>query len=243
MVNSFTPTWFTTYLKTYSEAFTQGELAFITRQAPQPTYRAVLDLCCGNGRLALPLAALGYTVVGVERDGAMVADATARAIDHAQFIQADMRDLATVPGTFDVVLNMWHSFGYFDADTNTAILRQVVEKLNPHGRFILDIYNRAWFDQHQGVETLERDGRQITTTRSMQGDRLSVRIDYGADLTPEVFDWQLYTPEEICALAKQSGLRPLVRCAWADESRAITSSDARMQFVFEKVYTHPIAHG
>lgn len=234
MVNSFTPTWFDTYLKTYSETFTQSELAFITRQAPLAAYRTVLDLCCGNGRLALPLAALGYTVVGVERDNAMVAEATARANGAARFIQADMRDLAAAPGPFDVVLNMWHSFGYFDADTNAAVVRQIADALNPHGRFILDIYNREWFEQHQGADTIERDGCQITTTRSMQGDRLIVRIDYGSDLPTDVFDWQLFTPDEICALAEQSGLRPLVRCAWADESHAITPADARMQFVFEK---------
>ncbi|HET9110788.1 MAG TPA: class I SAM-dependent methyltransferase [Ktedonobacterales bacterium] len=234
MVNRFTPAWFTTYLKTYGEAFTANELAFIMRQAPLPTYRAALDLCCGDGRLAIPLAERGYQVTGVERDSAMVADARARAGDSARFIQTDMRDLREAPGSFDVVVNMWHSFGFFDANTNASIVRQIYEKLNPRGRFIIDIYNRAWFVEHQGTETAERDGRHITSTRTMHGDRLTVHIDYGADLTPDTFNWQLYTPQEFIALAEDIGFQRLVACAWTDESRAITAADARMQLVFEK---------
>ncbi|HZC07312.1 MAG TPA: class I SAM-dependent methyltransferase [Ktedonobacterales bacterium] len=158
----------------------------------------------------------------------------ARTGDGAQFIQGDMRELAAVSGSFDVVVNMWQSFGYFDVDTNTSIVRAIYEKLNPRGRFIIDLYNRDYFTEHQGVETAERDGRRITTTRTMSGDRLTVHIDYGSDLPPDIFDWQLYTPEEFGALAERIGFRRLVSCAWADESHAVTPADARMQLVFEK---------
>jgi SAM-dependent methyltransferase len=238
--NSFTPLWFDMYLKTYAEAFTRTEMAFVQRQAPLPTYRTLLDLCCGDGRLAIPLAARGYVVTGWERDARMVADARAHAGESeggAQFIQADMRELDRATGSYDVVINMWHSFGYFDADTNASIVRTVYEKLNPHGRFIIDLYNRRYFEAHQGVETVERGGRRITTTRAMSGDRLAVRIDYGdggPNVPADMFDWQLYTPEEFSALAQQIGFRCLVACAWADEARAITPADARMQLVFEK---------
>lgn len=242
--NSFTPAWFDTYLKTYAEAMTRNELAFLQRQAPLPAYRTLLDLCCGDGRLAIPLATRGYAVTGWERDARMVADARARASEaggdsggNARFIQGDMRELDEAPGSFDAVINMWHSFGYFDAETNASIVRAIHQKLNPRGRFIIDLYNRSFFAEHQGVETTERDGRRITTTRAMAADRLTVRIDYGEDgpnAPADVFEWQLYTPEEFSALAEQVGFRCLVACAWADESRAITSADGRMQLVFEK---------
>lgn len=235
--NSFTPVWFDTYLKTYAESLTGIELAFVQRQAPLPAYRTLLDLCCGDGRLAIPLATCGYTVTGWERDARMVADARARASDGegaARFIQGDMRELDRAPGSYDVVINMWHSFGYFDAATNASIVRAIYGRLNPRGRFIIDIYNPRYFAEHQGAETVERDGRHITTTCAMSGDRLTVRIDYGPDAPADTFDWQLYTPEEFSALAQQIGFRRLVACAWADETRAITPADGRMQLVFEK---------
>ncbi len=236
--NSFTPVWFDTYLKPYAEALTSIELAFVQRQAPLPTYRALLDLCCGDGRLAIPLAACGYAVTGWERDARMVAAARARAsaagADSARFIQADMRELGRAPGPYDVVINMWHSFGYFDAETNASIVRAIHEQLNPRGRFIIDLYNRHYFAEHQGVEVVERDGRRITTTRAMSGHRLTVRINYGSDAPADVFDWQLYTDEEFSALAEQIGFRRLVACCWADEARAITPADGRIQLVFEK---------
>jgi SAM-dependent methyltransferase len=238
VANSYTPTWFETYLKTYNAQFTEIELAFLMRQLPLPAYRTVLDLCCGNGRLALALAARGHEVVGVDRDAAMLAEARARANGivkgSAHFIQADMREVASVPGAFDAVINMWHSFGYFDAETNADILRQIHGKLNPRGRFILDIFNPEWFAQQLGTATVERDGRQITTIRSRAGELWRVAIDYGPDVPLDTFDWQLYTAAEIEALAEEIGFRPLVQCTWADEPRPITPDDARMQFVFEK---------
>jgi SAM-dependent methyltransferase len=168
----------------------------------------------------------------------MVADARARAsaagADGARFIQADMRELGRAPGPYDVVINMWHSFGYFDAETNASIVRAIHEQLNPRGRFIIDLYNRHYFAEHQGVEVVERDGRRITTTRAMSGHRLTVRINYGSDAPADVFDWQLYTDEEFSALAEQIGFRRLVACCWADEARAITPADGRIQLVFEK---------
>jgi SAM-dependent methyltransferase len=234
VTNRFTPTWFETYLKTYADVFTDAELAFLTRHLPLPAYRSVLDLCCGNGRLALPLAARGYAVLGLERDTAMVAEASARAGGRAHFVQGDMRELDVVPGRFDAVINMWQSFGYFDAETNISILRQIHARLNPRGRFIIDLYNRDWFARHLGSETVERDGRRITTTRSMRGDRLAVEISYGPDVPMDSFDWQLYTADEFCALVGQIGFRPLLQCAWADDAHPVTPADGRMQLVFEK---------
>lgn len=234
VANSFTPTWFETYLKTYADYVTEAELDFVTRQLPLPQYRAVLDLCCGNGRLSIPLAAQGYTVTGLDRDAALVAEAQLKGSDSVQFVQADMRDLAKVPGAFAAIVNMWHSFGYFDATTNAALIHEIYRKLTPRGRFILDVYNREYFVQHQGTEIAERNGRQIRTTRRMQGKRLHVQIDYGPDVPQDVFDWQLYTADELAALAVEAGFRVLVQCTWSDEARPITAADARMQFVLEK---------
>jgi SAM-dependent methyltransferase len=237
--NTYTPTWFETFLHGYSPEATKAEVAFIARQIPLPLYPRVLDLCCGLGRHALLLAERGYEVTGIDRDAAIIQEARRRAGESVTFLQGDMRDLSSVPGTFDAVLNLWQSFGYFNEATNTQVLCQVYDKLTLGGRFILDIYHRGFFEAHQGERTFERDGHTITETKHIKGNRLTVTLDYGSGVPPDVFDWQLYTPEEITALAEGIGFRALVACSWYDESVPATPNEARMQLVLEK---RPLEH-
>ena len=42
------------------------------------------------------------------------------------------------------------------------------------------------------------------------------------------------SPDELVALAAETGFRVLVRCTWSNEVRPITVDDARMQLVLEK---------
>jgi SAM-dependent methyltransferase len=70
----------------------------------------------------------------------------------------DMRDLGAIGETFDGILNLWHSFGYFDDATNQDILRQIHAKLRPGGRFILDIYNRESLERFPARRQFEKEG-------------------------------------------------------------------------------------
>ncbi len=233
--NVYSPTWFATFLAPYAPAQTERELAFLTRQLPLPDYRTVLDLCCGSGRHAIPLAARGYVVTGVDRDESAVAQARRQAGDSVTFVRGDMRELETAaPGTFDAAICMWQSFGYFDSATNMDVLRQMRDRLRPGGRLILDVYHRTFFEEHQEDRRFELGGRAIVERKRMTGHRLTVTLDYGPDLAPDVFDWQLYTPEDLVALAATMGLRPVVVCAEHDEARPATPASARMQLVFAR---------
>src|SRR5690349_4380611 len=121
MTNSYSATWFETFLRDFSPAQTEREIAFLARHLSQPTYRRVLDLCCGLGRHAIPLAARGYQVTGLDRSADALAEARRRNHVGVAWVEGDMRDLAPLPGPFDAVLNLSQSFGYFDAATNTAV--------------------------------------------------------------------------------------------------------------------------
>jgi SAM-dependent methyltransferase len=101
----------------------------------------VLDLACGHGRLSNRLAARGASVVGL--------DLTPRFLDRArqeaealhldvEYVQGDMRELGR-PGEFDVVVNWFTAFGYFDDETDRAILRRIHGALRPRGRLLLEL--------------------------------------------------------------------------------------------------------
>jgi SAM-dependent methyltransferase len=146
--------------------------------------------------------------------------------------EGDMRALEDLGETFDGILILWQSFGNFDAAVNARIARQIADLLNPHGRFFLDVYNRAFFENHLGERRFKGDSGVIIETKTMRGDRLRVELDYGDER--DTFEWQIFCPDEISALAAQYGLSQIVRCANFDPMQPVATEIPRMQFVFEK---------
>jgi len=233
-MNEYSPTWYELFLKPIAPEQTEREAAFVAQWLPQPAYSVLLDLCCGPGRHARALAARGYRVTGVDSNAAALAAAWRVSDNTITYIQHDMRQLGEVPGTFDAITCLWQSFGYFDATTNADILRQISEKLRTGGRLVLDIYHRGFFESNQGTRHFERDGRAISETKRMDGDRLTVMLDYGKDLPTDSYAWQLFSPDAIAELARQYGFAQLLACAGFDSATPASAELARMQLVFER---------
>ncbi len=98
---------------------TKGQVDGVERMLGLTPERRILDVCCGYGRHTLELARRGYRhVVGVDLSRPLLAQArrTARAEGlRVDFRLADMRRLP-FRGSFDVGLNLFTSFGYFQDD-------------------------------------------------------------------------------------------------------------------------------
>jgi SAM-dependent methyltransferase len=234
MINAYSQTWFDLFLETRPPAATEREVAFLARQLPNPPYTRLLDLCCGQGRHANVLALRSYEVVGVDRDAAALAVARRNAPSAVTYLQGDMRELEGVAGRFHGVLCLWQSFGYFDPATNRDVLRQAARKLEPGGRLILDVYNRPFWEAHQGTWQFERKGTAVRATQRMQGERLTVHLEYGDGSGSDTFEWQLFTAEEIGRLARACGLRTVLACSGFEEGRAVTAEEHAMQVVLER---------
>lgn len=101
----------------------------------------VLDVPCGEGRIAGRLEALGCDVVGVDNNAGFLRLARERH-PRVDFREADMRRL-DYGESFDVVVNWFTSFGYFDPATNDALLASFARALRPGGHLIVDLYNPA----------------------------------------------------------------------------------------------------
>ena len=118
----------------------------IKHKFPPSRYPALLDLACGRGRHTLNLARLGYAMTGLDLSPRAISIAREKhASQHleADFILGDMRD--PLPRTFDGVVNLFTSFGYFDDDAmNRAVLRSIRSMLRPGGFLVLDYLNEHW---------------------------------------------------------------------------------------------------
>lgn len=230
--NVYSAQWFDAFLAPIPPEQTAREIDFLARCLLQPYYMTVLDVCCGTGRHARGLARRGYRVTGLDAS-AYALEQARRADPTSRYVQGDIRALDTFETRFDSVLLLWQSFGNFDEASNLAILQQIRDVLNPRGRFVLDIYNRAFFEAHLGERRIETASRIIQENKTMRRERLRVELDYGD--AQDIFEWQLFYPDEISALAFECGMREILRCADFDELRAPSPEIARMQFVFEQV--------
>jgi cyclopropane fatty-acyl-phospholipid synthase-like methyltransferase len=56
MSGSFSQTWYATFLDSIPAEITTAELDFVERWLPVERFPSLLDLCCGSGRHATPLA-------------------------------------------------------------------------------------------------------------------------------------------------------------------------------------------
>ena len=106
---------------------------------------SILDLCCGPGRHAVILAKRGLNVTGVDRTPFLLEKA--REIGRAQNVQIewileDMRNFIR-QDSYDFVLNMFTSFGYFDSkEDDVRILQNIYQSLKPGGACLIDVIGK-----------------------------------------------------------------------------------------------------
>jgi SAM-dependent methyltransferase len=99
----------------------------------------VLDLGCGDGTTALPLAECGAEVVGIDIASNLIAAGKRRAaeagLDRLQFQEGDASNLEGVDdNTFDLTLTM---FGAMFAPRPFDVAREMVRVTRPGGRIVM----------------------------------------------------------------------------------------------------------
>lgn len=108
--------------------------------------QSVLDLCCGYGRHAIPFAEFGFKVTGIDLSEVQIAEAKQRAKSSSaesklNFLVDDARNFE-LNKKFDIITNLFLSFGYDDHASNWEMLSNFAKHLKPKGKLIMDFWNR-----------------------------------------------------------------------------------------------------
>ncbi len=131
---------------------TDAEVALLTSLLELQPGQRLLDVGCGTGRHAVPLAALGLQVTGVDLSPEMLERAAARAAAAGvalDLLVADARDLPDHLGAFDVALCLCEGAcclvadGVEPLDHDRAVLASIHRTLRPGGRLVLTGLNAA----------------------------------------------------------------------------------------------------
>ncbi|HZU21028.1 MAG TPA: class I SAM-dependent methyltransferase [Gaiellaceae bacterium] len=146
----------------------------------------VLELGVGTGRIAVPVAAAGIEVVGVDLSAGMLEVARERA--KLAGVPLDLRygDMREPPvdGVFPLVICPFRSLLHMETDPDRRLaLRAVSSRLAPgHGRFVFDVFtpaaddiaatHRRWLEREPGIwERADWDERTRTLVlRLRSGD-------------------------------------------------------------------------
>ncbi|CAM4434750.1 class I SAM-dependent methyltransferase [Paenibacillus tarimensis] len=173
----------------------------------------ILDLGCGQGRIAIPLAVNGYNVTALDGSPAMLEAVVQRAEREGvklRLVQSDMRDLDE-HGRYDAVINLGTAFGYVPhVEDDEAIIGNVYKALKPGGQFVIDTENRdyklkgqlgrSWFEM-KGVKVLSERSYDVVSGRWHE----ILTWSQGEKGVSRVLDLHLYAPSEVVQMLKRAG--------------------------------------
>ena len=220
-----------------------AQVDFMVEALGGPEGARVRDLCCGGGRLSVPLAERGYRVAGLDLSKyhiRIAKQAAKRAGVDADFVNADMRK---IPGRarYDAVINCFTSFGYLETEAeDQRVLDGVRRALKPGGRFFIDTMNHdnlmrifresEFRELADGAYVMERRNYDVRTGR-VENDWIYVTPDGERHI--QSHSLRLYTFTELERMLKQAGLT--VRETWGDyDGSPFTMYSPRMVVLAEK---------
>lgn len=118
----------------------------------------ILDIACGRGRHAVYLNKKGYDVTGIDLSEQSIKYAQQFEQKNLHFFVHDMRRLAFI-NYFDIALNMFTSFGYFETEKDHVnALKSFRKGLKADGILVIDYFNTQKIIKNltnQEIKTLE----------------------------------------------------------------------------------------
>ena len=183
----------------------------------------ILDLCCGQGRHSLELARRGFqSVEGLDRSHYLIQKARTQAKEeglNVRFREGDARKLPYLPDSFDVVMVLGNSFGYFETiQDDLRVLKEVSRVLKPWGRLLIDVADGEYLQEHfqrRSWEWIDKK-RFVCRERSLSLDKqrlisreVVTHVEKGI-LTDQFYAERLYTRESLSELLKTAGLSDII---------------------------------
>ena len=220
--------WFDTFVARRAPAADGDELEAITAHIPRPAYSRVIDIGCGTGRIAGPLATRGYAVTGIDINPRALRIAQDRA-PGPWYVALDQRDVGSMRWHFDAVLVLWNSLGFVDRTADLETVVGLTAILSRGGKVLFDMYHPDWVRDHELPGEPDPD-HGAAVRRWVRQRRCFHEIRYPSGQCDDI-QFELYQPDELSELVRTAGLVPGRAMTWWDMSRSPSRQIGRYQIV------------
>ena len=187
-------------------------LTSLFRMHPAAHSAKVLDVACGHGRHAKALHRMGYDVTGIDNSRESIGFCNKHKGKKLAFFVYDMRQ-AFRQDYFDLVLNLFTSFGYFETDEeNFSVIMASSLALKKGGFFVLDFLNTNQFPAViKPSEEKTLDGIRFHITRSVEKEFLQKEIRFTDKGVAHAHceRVRLYSMDDLQQMLKRAGLSTL----------------------------------
>ncbi|MEG1665159.1 MAG: class I SAM-dependent methyltransferase [Mucinivorans sp.] len=199
-----------------------SDLQFYKKWLPKKKDAKILELCCGTGRLTIPIAQEGYNICGVDYTPSMLEQAKAKAAVAGldiDFIETDIRTL-DLQDKFDLIFIPFNSIHhlYRNEDLFKA-LNCVKSQLKDGGLFLLDCFNpniQYIVESEKGeaviAEYTTGDERNVLIKQTMRYESATQinRIEWHYFINGEFhsiqnLDMRLFFPQELDSYLERAG--------------------------------------
>jgi len=171
----------------------------------------ILDMACGAGRHAIILARKGFNVTAVDLSENLLSIAKKTADGEnlsINFIHSDIRKFDTID-KFNLILNLFTSFGYFETDKeNYAVLQKAYDLLEDEGYFVLDFFNLRFMQQNLIEFSEENFGSaEIHQYRKIKDNRVTKKIVITKDGNLSTYEEsvRMFTKDELVSTITKIG--------------------------------------
>jgi SAM-dependent methyltransferase len=219
-----------------NEAEAEKAVALVANVLAGREMRRVLDLACGTGRHARYLGSRWWTS-GVDLSEVLLRIARRNGTP-ARLVRADIRQLPYREASFDLVVNLFTSFGYFETDEeHDVVLRDLSRVIAKGGTFVIDYLN-ARLVRDTLVPSDEKivGGKRVEQKREISADGRYVvkRINIKSDGRGFVERVRLFSVADLTRMLDRAGFEVERSCgdyegaALADDSPRVILFARRM---------------
>lgn len=137
------------------------------------------DLCCGKGRHSIYLNKKGFDVIGTDLSPQSILEANKSANETLEFYEHDMRKLFRI-NYFDVVFNVFTSFGYFEKrEDDLHVFDSVQKSLKSKGLFVFDYLNAEYVKSGiVACDSKTMDGITFNISKKIENNTVIKNIDF-----------------------------------------------------------------
>ena len=233
-----------------------ADLPFYKRWIPQNKDARILELCCGTGRLTIPIARDGYDISGVDYTSSMLDQAKTKASEaglEIRFIEADIRTLH-LQEKYDLIFIPFNSIHHLYTNEDLFKVFSVVKThLKDGGLFLFDCFNpniqyivEGGKEQKEIAAYTTGDGREVLIKQTMRYENKTQinRIEWhyfinGEFNSTQNLDMRMFFPQELDSYLKWNGFHMIHKYGGFEEE-AFNDYSEKQIFVCQLITTKSI---